>query len=899
MVVRREDKFEMTIDDHDTKFIESELSSFNKDRLRNDARQWVGTPSRSSTGRWTQEIDEKKLIRKIDWSIVPVLMAAYFLQFLDKVVYNYANVMGMQRDIKMHGNQFSWGATGFFLAYALAELPQSILIQKFPVTKVLGANILCWGIVLCGTAAVQTPSQMLAARALLGAFESVITPALVMITSAWYKRNEAAPRFGLWYSGLGLGQIIGGAISFAAQHHQGSLAGWRIMFLSIGIVNCLIAAAVWWLPGTPEEAKFLTPAEKEAIAQRLHDDHGGVGTKKLRIRSIFETFLDLQTWLLCLLTILTVIPSGLITTYSAFLIKEFGYNSSQAALLNMPSGIITILALLSSTLIVRQGYQRWVAIIMAVIPTLIGTCLVSFLPRTSKAGLLTGIYLVNFVVAPYAIILSAAGSNYRGYTRKIAGSAIIAASFSIANIISPQTFQDKDRRGGYMPAKYTLVATTASCIVVAVALRLLYGYRNRRAEELGEPAMSSVEAKAVRGNFSLEFSDPGYRSYDIMDEDLAQKLAALESLSDLDRSSFPDEATRQRALKAARELVQRLESVWEKITGVVWIPPSRHGLLLTGIDIGLFEALEKAPSGASLDELVETLSVKVDKALLRRILNFLANTGDVKAIDDKYAPTLFSTQIATAAGVKGAIKRAVDMNKAALHLPIYLQKIGYKEPADAKHGNFYDTFGTDMFTHNRQNPERGKQFNDMMTVAVANNPAPPWYTLYPITQLLETYTPANGPLLIDVGGGVGTLLTRFRNTLPEPHKTESKLILQDTPAVIAQATSNPHHPLPSNIEANPHDFFTPQPIKGARAYYLRAILHDWPDTDCRTILRHLHAAMMKGYSTLLVDERVVPETGVDLLSAAADVTMMVNLDAKERTAGAPMESRTVPISYDQ
>lgn len=276
------------------------------------------------------------------------------------------------------------------------------LIQKFPVVKVLGGNILCWGIVLCGTAAVRTPTEMIAVRALLGAFESVITPALIMITSAWYKRNEAAPRFGLWYSGMGFGQIIGGAISYGAQQHTGGLAGWRIMFLCIGIVNCFIALAVWWLPGTPEEATFLTSAEKEAIAQRLHDDHAGVGIKKLRVRSIFETFLDLQTWLLCLLTILIVIPSGVITTYSAILIKGFGYSSKKAALLNMPSGVITILALLSSTWVVRKGYQRWVAIIMAVIPTLLGACLMSFLPKTNKAGLLAGIYLVNFVSSlPY------------------------------------------------------------------------------------------------------------------------------------------------------------------------------------------------------------------------------------------------------------------------------------------------------------------------------------------------------------------------------------------------------------------------------------------------------------------------------------------------------------------
>lgn len=82
----------------------------------------------------------------------------------------------------------------------------------------------------------------------------------------------------------GLGQIVGGAISYGAQQHTGVFAGWRIMFLCIGIANCFVAIAVWWLPGTPEEATFLTSTEKEAIAQRLHDDHAGVGIKKLRVR---------------------------------------------------------------------------------------------------------------------------------------------------------------------------------------------------------------------------------------------------------------------------------------------------------------------------------------------------------------------------------------------------------------------------------------------------------------------------------------------------------------------------------------------------------------------------------------------------------------------------------------
>lgn len=177
------------------------------------------------------------------------------------------------------------------------------------------------------------------------------------------------------------------------------------MFLCIGVINVIVASVIYfWLPAVPEEAKFLTHDEKELIAQRLHEDHAGIGAKKLRARSVLETFLDLQTWLLCLLTILNVIPSGVITTYSAILIKNFGYTAPQAALLNMPSGLVSIICLMLSTWIITKGYQRWFAIIAALCITLLGACLMSFSPANNHAALLVGIYLVNAVSLSFPVL---------------------------------------------------------------------------------------------------------------------------------------------------------------------------------------------------------------------------------------------------------------------------------------------------------------------------------------------------------------------------------------------------------------------------------------------------------------------------------------------------------------
>lgn len=91
---------------------------------------------------------------------MPLAFLCYFLQFLDKVVINYAKVMGLESSLGMKGQDFSWMATAFFIAYAVAEFPQGLLLQKLPVSKLLGCNVLCWGILLACSAAVQNYAGM-------------------------------------------------------------------------------------------------------------------------------------------------------------------------------------------------------------------------------------------------------------------------------------------------------------------------------------------------------------------------------------------------------------------------------------------------------------------------------------------------------------------------------------------------------------------------------------------------------------------------------------------------------------------------------------------------------------------------------------------------------------------
>ncbi|KAF5638077.1 allantoate transport [Fusarium sp. NRRL 52700] len=450
------------------------------------------------------ETSLKPITRKVDYHLVPLMLVCYFLQFLDKVLINYANIMGLSENLHFTGNDFSWMATAFFIGFAVAEFPQGVLIQKFPVSKVLGLNVVLWGIVICCSSAAHNFPGMTAARTLLGMFEAVISPALIMITSQWYTRRQATPRTGIWYCGLGIGQTVGGLISYAAQHgsRTSSFQSWRIMFVSVGTFNVMIGLLVlFWMPSSIKDAKFLTQQEQIMLQEALDADQGGKSAKVFRRAGIWDALKDIQVWLLFLNTILIVIPSGIITTFSATLIRGFGYDPKQSALLNMPAGVVSVSATLLSTFAILYGFPRWLGLCLLMVPTLIGAGLMSFY-SSSQAGSLAGIYLINFDVAPLALIYALVGANVQGYTKKVTTNAIVAVGFSIANIIGPQTFQAKDAPS-FIPAKITVFCVCGGSVVVTILTRILYGLRNRKgriSQDLGQNGEIDPDTMTDRNN---------------------------------------------------------------------------------------------------------------------------------------------------------------------------------------------------------------------------------------------------------------------------------------------------------------------------------------------------------------------------------------------------------------
>ena len=116
----------------------------------------------------------------------------------------------------------------------------------------------------------------------------------------------------------------------------------------------------------------------------------------------------------------------------------------------------------------------------------------SFLPHSNTAGILVGIYLVNAIVATLPILYQWTMANCAGHTKRAFASALVAGSFSVGNIIGPQTFQARDAPE-YHPAKIAVLATQAAGGVFAVVLFGYYRWVNGRRERGGLDGGVGVE----------------------------------------------------------------------------------------------------------------------------------------------------------------------------------------------------------------------------------------------------------------------------------------------------------------------------------------------------------------------------------------------------------------------
>ena len=210
-------------------------------------------------------------------------------------------------------------------------------------------------------------------------------------------------------------------------------------------------------------------------------------------------------------------------------------------------------------------------------------------------------------------------------------------------------------------------------------------------------------------------------------------------------------------------------------------------------------------------------------------------------------------------------------------IPEYFKKTNGKNPTNKDATAFKYAFDTDLhyFEYLAQ-PERVHELEAFKAHMDVKTLGKKWFQCVDVGNIFDGATDPNGTLMIDIGGAQGhDIIDFYKSFLGIP----GQLVLQDLPSIINSLPSN----FPQDIEAQAHDMFTPQPIVGAKAYFLHMVLHDWPDDSCRKVLETLRPAMKRDYSKILLNEIVVPDWDANLYSTSIDILMMIVHSAQKRT----------------
>ncbi|OJD29220.1 o-methyltransferase [Diplodia corticola] len=363
---------------------------------------------------------------------------------------------------------------------------------------------------------------------------------------------------------------------------------------------------------------------------------------------------------------------------------------------------------------------------------------------------------------------------------------------------------------------------------------------------------------------------------------MSESLKALSNhlskeIGDYSDSSGPDGfAQRKRIIALAREIIDDVQDPREKPFDDYCVWMAEMGALRLLMD---WRALEHIPSDGCISYADLAAKVNAEEPLLRRFAWVLVSTGVLRQIgDDCVAHTKFSPIYANDVPQGKFFQIMFDEGLVPYSkFPEYFRKYGRKEPLEPTHSPHGFGWGV---------PE--KNFWDACTaerIAAVNismqtlDQKLPVVGIYPFEWIVENADKVSpdAPLVVDVGGGKGQVLAQIKGKLPE--LPSERLVLQDREPTIKEAEES-RPPQLKGARFMVHDFFQPQPVKGALVYFLRRIMHDWSDKYNAQILGHCKDAMTP-HSRIIIMDQVMPNPPTTLPSQT-DICMM-NLGAKERT----------------
>ncbi|KAK5045434.1 hypothetical protein LTR84_009298 [Exophiala bonariae] len=432
---------------------------------------------------------QKKLVRKIDFAILPSIGILYILNYIDRQNLAAAKLQGITDDLNMTTQQFATAISILFVGYLPFQIPSNLLITKIPRPGLyICTAAVIWGGISAATAGVHTYGPW--------------------YVTAWYTKHELGKRF----AGLHIAQQVGNAFGglFAAGIFQldgvHGVAGWRWLFIIEGSATvglAIICAMI--MPEYPHNSRMLSQNERDLAVWRIESEAGAAegNENESVLKSFVKALTDPKLILLILCNMLSQ-AQGSIANYFPTIVASLNYSRTISLLLTAPPYVLAG--------IVYYGimwYSDKRNTVYPVILVCISIAITMYIIPMATSSV--GARYFSFLILPFAsvgpqILLYKTINLHlaRPVAKRAAASALVNAIGGTSNIWASYLY--------YAPPRfYAAFGTLMGCAILFAGVLTFYRWlvlRENMRLDWGEP---ENVAKVMRGGVTAEMVQLGWR----------------------------------------------------------------------------------------------------------------------------------------------------------------------------------------------------------------------------------------------------------------------------------------------------------------------------------------------------------------------------------------------------
>jgi len=222
----------------------------------------------------TTSVLEDRVFTRIAWRLMPLLIVAYVLNYLDRNNLGFA-ALTMNRELGLTATQFGRAAGILFLGYCFFEVPSNIALYRVGPRIWLARIMISWGLISAGTIFVTGSMSLYLLRFLLGVAEAGFFPGVAFYLGTWFPAAYRTRMIAWFMVAVPISSVVAGPVSGLLLQMDGvaGLSGWKWLFLLEGLpVAVLGLAMLKVLSDRPETATWLSDAERKVVSDRIHSE---------------------------------------------------------------------------------------------------------------------------------------------------------------------------------------------------------------------------------------------------------------------------------------------------------------------------------------------------------------------------------------------------------------------------------------------------------------------------------------------------------------------------------------------------------------------------------------------------------------------------------------------------